>query len=169
MVEIEGQVGVITRIGIRSSTIRTFQGAEVVMPNANFISSKVTNWTLSEAQRRVEIPVGVAYGTPPERVSELMLKAATDHPGVRADPAPAAYFQGFGDSSLNFELMFWILKTSNLMEVKSDVALSVMKLFEQAAIEIPFPQRDLHVRHVHAAEPLPDRSATEGATLGTSA
>ena len=106
-VEVGAVSGIVRRIGLRSSTIRTSQGAEVVIPNSEFISNKFTNWTLSDRQRRIEVPVGVAYGTDPERVMELLLGAARATPKVAAEPAPAVLFVGFGDSALDFEVRVW--------------------------------------------------------------
>ncbi|HEU4383933.1 MAG TPA: mechanosensitive ion channel domain-containing protein, partial [Anaeromyxobacteraceae bacterium] len=100
-------VGQVTRIGVRSSTLRTGPGAEVIVPNGTLISAEVTNWTLSDRLRRIELPVGVAYGTPPERVIELLLGVVRDRPGVLAFPAPEALFQRLGDSALEFVLRFW--------------------------------------------------------------
>ncbi len=149
VVEIQaGVTGTVTRIGIRASTVQTFQGAEIIIPNATFISSNVTNWTLSEAKRRVELPVGVAYGTDPKLVKELLERPAVQHPDVLTYPQPAVFFKEFGDSALNFELQFWVMQESNTVKVKSEVALEVMRLLSEAGIEIPFPQRDLHLRGV---------------------
>ncbi len=149
VVELQAGVsGPVTRIGIRSSTVQTFQGAEVIVPNATFISSNVTNWTLSEAKRRVELPVGIAYGTDPKLVKALLEQPAVQHPDVLTSPAPAVFFKGFGESSLNFELQFWVMQESNTVKVNSEVALEVMRLLSEAGIEIPFPQRDLHLRGV---------------------
>jgi potassium-dependent mechanosensitive channel len=149
VVEIQtGVTGAVTRIGIRSSTVATFQGAEVIIPNATFISSNVTNWTLSEAKRRVELPVGVAYGTDPKLVRGMLERPAVQHPDVLTSPEPAVFFKEFGESALNFELQFWVMQESNVVKVKSEVALEVMRLFADAGIEIPFPQRDLHLRGV---------------------
>ena len=144
VLDVDGATGTVTRIGIRSSTVLTFQGAEVIIPNANFISGqgdqldpvgiKAPRWTL---------PVGVAYGTDPKLVKELLERPANQHPDVLTSPEPAAFFMGFGDSALNFELRFWVMQESNAVKVKSEVALEVMQLFEKAGIEIPFPQRDL--------------------------
>ena len=145
-----GVTGTVTRIGIRSSTVQTFQGAEVIIPNATFISSNVTNWTLSESRRRLDLPVGVAYGTDPKLVKELLERPATQHPDVLTSPGPEAFFMGFGESSLNFELRFWVMQESNTVKVKSEVALEVMCLLDKAGIEIPFPQRDLRLRSVDA-------------------
>jgi len=149
VVEIQaGLTGTVTRIGIRASTVQTFQGAEIIIPNATFISGNVTNWTLSEARRRLDLPVGVAYGTDPKLVKELLERPAIQHPDVLVSPAPAVFFKEFGDSALNFELQFWVMQESNTTKVKSEVALEVMRLLSEAGIEIPFPQRDLHLRGV---------------------
>jgi small-conductance mechanosensitive channel len=150
VLEIDGTTGKVTRIGIRSSTVKTFQGAEVIIPNGNFISGKVINWTLSESLRRVELPVGVAYGSDAKLVSKLLEQAATAHESVLTSPAPAVYFKEFADSSLNFELQFWVMQESNTVKVKSEVALATMELLDHAGIEIPFPQRDLRLRGVDA-------------------
>jgi small-conductance mechanosensitive channel len=150
VLDIDGTTGKVSRIGIRSSTVKTFQGAEVIIPNANFISNKVINWTLSESLRRVELPVGVAYGSDVKLVSKLLEQPATAHESVLTSPAPAVYFKEFGDSSLNFELQFWVMQESNVVKVKSEVALEVMRLLDQAGVEIPFPQRDLRLRSVDA-------------------
>ena len=146
VLEVEGYTGKVTRIGIRSSTLQTFQGAEVIIPNANFISGKVVNWTLTESRRRAEMALGVAYGTDPKVVLKFLLDAANQHESVLTDPAPMAYFVGFGDSALNFELHFWVMQDSNWYRVRSEIAMVVMKWLENAGIEIPFPQRDLHLR-----------------------
>ncbi len=148
VLDVDGTTGKVTRIGIRSSTVRTFQGAEVIIPNGNFISGKVINWTLSESLRRVELPVGVAYGTDPKLVCKLLDQAATTNENVLTSPVPAVFFKEFGDSSLNFELQFWVMQESNANRVKSEVGLTVMELLDNAGIEIPFPQRDLRLRAV---------------------
>ncbi len=145
-----GVTGTVTRIGIRSSTVQTFQGAEVIIPNATFISANVTNWTLSESRRRLDLPVGVAYGSDAKLVKELLERPAVQHPDVLTTPGPEAFFMGFGDSALNFELRFWVMQESNTVKVMSQVALEVMRLLAEAGIEIPFPQRDLRLRSVDA-------------------
>jgi len=150
VLDVDGTTGTVTRIGIRSSTVKTFQGAEVIIPNGNFISGKVINWTLSESLRRVDLPVGVAYGSDVKLVSKLLDQAATAHEDVLTSPPPAVYFKEFADSSLNFEAQFWVMQESNTVKVKSEVALEVMRLLDEAGIEIPFPQRDLRLRAVDA-------------------
>ncbi len=180
-VEVSGVIGTVLRIGVRSSTIQTAQDAEVIVPNSNFISNQVTNWTLSIPRRRVDLPVGVAYGTDPEPVVKLLVEVAASFPGVLREPAPAAFFLGFGDSALNFELRFWS-DHETWFQLKSDVAIGVARALRDARIEVPFPQRDLHLRSIdgearaalHLAPPRPApveddkpiRAARSGRTKG---
>jgi small-conductance mechanosensitive channel len=145
-----GTFGDIRRIGIRSSTVRTFDGAEVIVPNASLISETVTNWTLSDKQRRIKLAVGVAYGTDPQQVLELLGKVAADHEDVLDEPAPAVLFRGFGDSSLDFEIRAWTGDFDRGLGVVSELGVAVNGVLAEAGIEIPFPQRDLHVRSVDA-------------------
>jgi small-conductance mechanosensitive channel len=146
MVEVGGTTGEVRRIGIRSSTIRTFQGAEVIVPNSNLISDRVVNWTFSDRRRRMDIKVGVAYGTDPERVLSLLESVAQGHPDVLEDPAPQALFVGFGESSLDFELRAWTPLFETWVVTQSDLTVRVYRVLGEAGIEIPFPQRDLHLR-----------------------
>jgi len=149
-VEAGGVIGNVKRIGARSSTLQTFQGSEVIVPNSNLLSNQVINWTLSSPWRCVQIPVGVAYGTDPEPVLKRLVEVAESYPGVMRDPQPAAFFLGFGDSALNFELRFWAGQDT-WFQLKSDVTSGVAKALREAGIEIPFPQRDLHVRSIDAS------------------
>ncbi len=149
-VEVNGLIGTVKRIGARASTIATAQGAEVIVPNSSLIQNQVINWTLSSPRRRIEIPVGVAYGTDPETVLRLLVGEAAGHANVMTEPAPAAYFIGFGDSALNFELRFWSESQDSWFQLKSEVTVSVARALAAAGIEVPFPQRDLHLRSVAA-------------------
>jgi len=142
--------GRVSKIGIRSSVVRTFDGSEVIVPNADFISNQVINWTLSDVSRRLIIPVGVAYGSDPHQVLNLLVKVATEHPGILPDPEPYALFQEFGDSSLNFELRAWCDFNDGL-RIKTQLNLAIHDALKEAGIEIPFPQRDLHLRSVDVA------------------
>ena len=146
MVEVGGTTGEVRRIGIRSSTIRTFQGAEVIVPNSNLISDRVVNWTFSDRRRRIELQVGVAYGTDPQRVLLILLAVARAHPDVLDDPAPQALMLGFGDSSLDFELRAWTALFDTYVVTQSELAIALHRALAEAGIEIPFPQRDLHLR-----------------------
>jgi small-conductance mechanosensitive channel len=151
-VDVGGLVGVVRRIGARSSTVVTFQGAEVIVPNSNLLSNQVINWTLSSQWRRVDVPVRVAYGTDPERVIKLLVSVAESYPGVLLERPPMAFFMGFGESSLNFELRFWSAWQDTWVQLQSDVTVAVAKALREAGIEIPFPQRDLHVRSIDTTE-----------------
>jgi small-conductance mechanosensitive channel len=143
------QVGTVTgevkRIGSRSSTVRTGDGAEMIVPNASLVSETVTNWTLSDRSQRFVLTVGVAYGTNPEKVIELLKATAASNPEVLASPGPSALFAGFGASSLDFQLKAWVADGSRLSTVKSDVGLALCAAFAAAGIEIPFPQQDVRI------------------------
>lgn len=160
-VDVGGLVGTVRRIGARSSTVVTFQGAEVIVPNSNLLSNQVINWTLSSQWRRVDVPIRVAYGNDPEAVIKLLVGVAESHPGVLMQRPPAAFFMGFGESSLNFELRFWSGWQDTWFQLQSDVTVAVAKALREAGMEIPFPQRDLHIRSVDrsAAEALTDNGA----------
>ena len=149
-VQFSTMFGKVTRIGVRSSTVRTFDGAEVIVPNANLISNEVTNWTLSDKRRRMEILVGVAYGTNPRKVQELLLNVARAEERLLENPAPSVLFLGFGDSSLDFSLRAWTDDFDDFLTIKSDLTLAVHDAIYAAEIEIPFPQRDLHLRSIDA-------------------
>jgi small-conductance mechanosensitive channel len=140
--------GVVTRIGIRSSTIRTFDGAEVIVPNSNLISNEVTNWTLSDRRRRIQILVGVAYGTDPEKVLTILKDTIKNNPDILDTPEPIFLFREFGESSLNFDVRFWTDSADTWLQLQSNVTVEINNAFNNAGIEIPFPQRDLHLRSV---------------------
>ena len=147
-IDVGGLIGSVRRIGARSSTVVTAQGAEVIVPNSNLLSNQVINWTLSSQWRRVDVPVRVAYGTDPERVIKLLVGVAESNPDVLLARPPKAFFMGFGESSLNFELQFWSAWQDKWFQLQSDVAIAVATALREANIEIPFPQRDLRVRAV---------------------
>ena len=136
--------GKVQQIGIRASIIRSFDGAEIVIPNGDLISKEVINWTRSDQVRRAEVLVGVAYGTDPEAVLEVLLRVAEEHPKARKHPAPQAQMIRFGDSSLDFRLRCWTM-IDEWFEVLSDLHVAVNRELKAAGITIPFPQRDLHV------------------------
>jgi small-conductance mechanosensitive channel len=141
-------LGEVTQIGLRASTIRTLQGAEVIVPNSNLISDAVINWTLSDHRRRFEVDVGVAYGTDPEKVIEILKDVANSNRRVLGYPEPMAWFLGFGDSSLNFQVLSWTGDFQDWRGVRSEVTVAVNRALADAGITIPFPQRDLHVRSI---------------------
>ncbi len=150
-VQVGDLTGDVRHIGIRATVVRTREGSEVIVPNANLVSNEVINWTLSDPRRRIDVPVGVAYGTDPERVIDLLVRAAREHSDVLEQPAPTALFLGFGESSLDFSLHAWTAQSTNYPRVRSEVTLAVNAVIVEAGIEIPFPQRDLHVRSEDSA------------------
>jgi small-conductance mechanosensitive channel len=148
MVEVGTLCGEVRRIGARSSTVRTFDGAEVIVPNANLITEPVVNWTLSDRRRRLDLEVGVAYGTDPETVLALLQGVAEAHPAVLETPAAEALFLEFGDSALNFRLRLWIPRFEEGFTIRSQLTVAINAALRDAEIQIPFPQRDLHLRSV---------------------
>jgi potassium efflux system protein len=148
IIEVGTHTGVVKQIGIRSSTIRTAEGAEVIVPNGNLISNELINWTLTDQQRRAEVLVGAAYGTNPEKVLQILRDCASLHAEVLKDPEPIAVFTAFGASSLDFRLLFWIPDADRRLIIQSEVALLVNDALQKAGIEIPFPQQDLHIKSI---------------------
>lgn len=147
--------GEVRAIGFRASTVRTWQGAEVIVPNSKLISDQVINWTLSDQKRRIELNIGVAYGTDPERVIALLSEVGRSHEKVLNDPPVVAFFMNHGDSSLLFQLRAWVLFDDSV-SVSSELTVALNKRLIAEGIEIPFPQRDLHLRTIapEAAESL---------------
>ena len=146
IVELATVNGTVSRIGMRSSVIRTFEGAEIIVPNSNLVSNQMTNWTRSDRLRRVDVEVGVAYGTDQREVFRVLMEVAKAHPDVIDHPEPNVLLRGFGDSSLDFTLRFWTQRFDGFMRIQSEVTRAVLDALEEADIRIPFPQRDLHVR-----------------------
>lgn len=146
-IEVGTLLGSIKSIGVRSSTVKTYDGSEVIVPNGNLISNEVINWTLSDRKRRRMIPVSVAYGSNPREVITLIYKAAEEHPEVLKNPKPWAIFDGFGESSLNFRIYFWVSYDRG-MTIQSEIAMSIYDALEEASINIPFPQQDLHIKSI---------------------
>ena len=145
VVQVGELIGSVMSIGLRSSSVKSFDGAEVIVPNGNLISNEMINWTLSDSNRRMDIRVGVAYGSDTDAVIKILQDIALEHPLVDKTPPPKAYFTAFGDSSLDFRLLAWTHIDHRLV-VESDLNGSINKALKKAGIEIPFPQRDLHIR-----------------------
>jgi potassium-dependent mechanosensitive channel len=140
--------GTIQKIGLRSTVMVTLDQSEMIVPNGDLVSEKVINWTLSNPTARIILPVGVAYGSSIARVLEILVESAFAHEAVLKEPPPEALFVGFGDSSLDFELRVWVGNIRRRLQVRSSVLADVQRRLTEAAIEIPFPQRDLHLRSV---------------------
>ena len=148
MVEIGNDTGWIKEIGIRSSNMQTFDGAEVIVPNGELISNRVTNWTLSNKRRRIEIVIGVAYKSDPHQVNSLLMKVLEQHSEILKLPEPGIFFTAMGDNSLDFMLNFWISDFVESKRIRSEVLFRIFDILKENGIEIPFPQRDLHLRSV---------------------
>jgi len=130
-------IGRVQRIGIRSTTVRTPEGAEVIVPNASLVAEKVTNWTHAGHRRRVDTQVGVAYGNAPDKVLELLRAVAALQPGIITTPPPVALLLGFGSIALNFELRAWTNRPEQWIEVRSELNVAVYAALQAAGIEIP--------------------------------
>ncbi|NNK58259.1 MAG: mechanosensitive ion channel [Desulfofustis sp.] len=148
MIDVGTQIGEVKELGLRATTVQTFDNAEVVIPNSQLISGNVTNWTLAEKKVRVRVPVGVAYGTDISTVFQILLGCAEANLRVLSSPKPAALFLAFGASSLDFELRAWIPDFDHRVEVLSELNQDIESEFQLAGIEIPFQQTDLHLRSV---------------------
>jgi small-conductance mechanosensitive channel len=140
--EVQGEV---RRIGIRSTTVRAWEGAEVIVPNSMLVADKVTNWTPADPSRRLDIPVNIAYGTAPDQVLKVLDEVAHGHSDVAADPAPQPLFLGFGDSALQFELRVWTRRLDRHVAVRSELGIAVYAALREAGMTIPFPQQDVRV------------------------
>ena len=157
-VETKDTLGDVVRIAARSTWIRTNDNVVMIIPNSDFINNAVTNWTANDPRVRVSLPVGVSYNADPEVVRKILLDAATAHSGVLTEPAPDVIFTDYGDSSLNFQLRVWTETHSHIpLILKSDLYFALFQQFTAAGIEIPYPQRDIHLRTVDV--PLPIQTA----------
>ncbi len=154
-VEVGDTNGDVVRIAARSTWIRTNDNVVMIIPNSEFINSHVTNWTVNDRQVRFPIPLGVSYGSDPEVVRDVLMEVAGRHPDVLATPPPEVIFTGFGDSSLDFELRVWTITRVQWPRIlRSEIYFMIFKAFKEHGIEIPFPQRDLHVKSVSVPIPL---------------
>ena len=144
------QEGDVVEINMRSTTIRTLNNVAVIVPNSEFVSSKLENWSYGDETVRVDVNVGVSYESDLETVIRSLREVAAEHPEVLKNPAPDVLHTGFGDSAWNMRLRIWLEDSQRHLEVHSEINCAIVRKFQQNGIEIPFPQRDLHVR-----SPLP--------------
>jgi len=148
VVEVSGTSGKVREIGMRATTLSTFEGADVVVPNGMLLNEKLINWTLSDMDRRLEVNVGVAYGSDPRRVMDLLMEVSKSTPGVATTPEPAIVFTGFGPSSLDFSIRAWTNTFGEWVNIRSELAIRVHDALRDAGIPIPFPQQDVHLRSI---------------------
>jgi len=165
-IEIDGKWAEIKNIGIRATTVQTFDRADLIIPNADLISNQVTNWTLRNRLARLIIPVGVAYGSDVSLVMETLMECAGSDPKVANFPAPKVLFLSFGDSSLQFELRVIVRDFSDRIEVKSTLHQEIDRRFREAKIEIAFPQRDVHLHRVDESVSLNPSERKNNETVG---
>lgn len=145
--------GWVSRIRVRATTVTDWDRKEIIIPNKQFITDRLINWTLSDPITRVTINVGVAYGSDPAKVSDVLREVGQRHPLVLTEPEPIILFSEFGDSSLNFELRVYVREFLDRLQVRNDLHQAIFEAFKENDITIPFPQRDLHVRYVDQAIP----------------
>jgi potassium-dependent mechanosensitive channel len=144
--------GHVRRISVRSTEIETFDRASVIVPNSDLITNTVKNWTHFNDLGRFTVPVGIAYDGDPDAVRELLLQIAGEHPQVLKEPEPNVFFIAFGDSSLNLELRGFVGNVNQAFGVRSELHFEIFRRFRAAGIEIPYPQRDIHIRTAPAPE-----------------
>ena len=155
-VEVANTAGRVVHIGARSTTILTNDNIMYIVPNSQFISERVVNWTHADPRVRFSLPVGVSYGSDPRLVERLLLEVAAANENVLKDPAPAVAFKQFGDSSLDFELRVWTANMSDRPTAfKSQLYFAIFDTFKRHDVQIPFPQRDLHVKEPVRVELTP--------------
>jgi len=145
-IEVGNLIGVVKHIGIRASNVHTLDGAEIIVPNGNLISNEVINWTLTDKRRRIEILVGIAYGSDPYKVQEVFYKILDTHPEIVKEPRSNVLFNNFGDSSLDFRILFWTDNFDDWIKIRSEVIFKIHDALKEAGITIPFPQRDVHIK-----------------------
>jgi len=143
IVEVGDRIGEVTNISMRSTSIKTFDNIDMVIPNADFITSQVVNWSLQDRQIRGNLTIGVAYGSNAELVRKLLLQVADEHSMVLKDPAPSVWFTDFGDSALMFRLNVWFGDLSDRVSSLTEMRFTIDKLFAEHGINIPFPQQTL--------------------------
>lgn len=143
--------GVVTRIQIRATTVRSFERKELIVPNKSFVTDRILNWGLTDSILRVSMPIGLAYGSDTKRACEILLELARAHPDVLDEPKPTAYFMGYGASTLNFELRVFVPKLDRFASTRHDILQSIGARFAEEDIEIAFNQMDVHLR---SADPL---------------
>jgi small-conductance mechanosensitive channel len=146
VVSVEGESAKVLSIGLRSSVVRNRKGQEVVVPNIMLTSNAITNFSLSDSFVRMDVRVGVSYDADPREVEQILLGVAAEHPEVLKRPNPNVMFMNYGDSSIDFELRAWLDGEMKMPQVRSDLLFAIWYKLKEAQIEIPFPQRDLHLK-----------------------
>lgn len=155
-IEVNNYKGTVERVGARSIVLRTLDRVSIIVPNSSLLADEVVNWTHEGSISRLHLPVGVAYGSNTETLKSTLLQAAASHAEVLRHPAPQVVFKGFGDSSLDFELLIWITEPSHQMFIISDLYFKIEKLLRDRNLEVPFPHRDIQFRNPNLSIGLSD-------------
>jgi len=172
-VEVGSLMGVVERIGARSTKIVTLDKVKIIVPNSRFLENEVINWTHDSPICRLHVPVGVSYSTDPHKVRSVLLDVAKSHPDVLVNPVPQVWFKSFGDSSLNFDLLVWTREPTKQFPLRSDLYYRIEQTLRHHKIEVPFPQRDLNLRSTHIDEflkilkqPASEKTAVQSESSG---
>ena len=162
-IETKATQGDVVKIAARSTWVRTNDNVIIIVPNNEFINNAVTNWTANDPKVRVHVPVGVGYDSDPERIREILLDAAKGHQDVLEDPEPKVVLMGYGDNSVDFELLVWTASRSHSpVGLRSDLYFALFKTFKARGVELPYPQRDLHLRSSDIALPVVPQESEGG-------
>jgi small-conductance mechanosensitive channel len=148
VVEVGTRIGVVIEIGIRSSKISTYDGSTVIIPNGDLIAQHIVNWTHGNRSRRIEVLVGVAYGSEVNMCQDLMEDVLSTNKYIMKDPKPMVLLEKFGNSSVDFRVLFWTNDIGRWIETKSEIMSEIYQKFDEKGVTIPFPQQDLHIRSI---------------------
>lgn len=154
-VDVAGTLGTVMAVNARSTRIETQDNVSILVPNSRFVSESVTNWSHRDPRTRIHVPVGVSYGADVDKVRKVLLEVAEGHAELLKTPAPQVQFLRFGDSSLSFDLLVWINDSRRQFFIRSDLNFAIVAAFRSNGIEIPFPQRDLHIRSAAGLSQVP--------------
>ncbi len=145
-IQVGEHLGVVEEVRTRSIVLKTLDHIAIIVPNSRFLNEEVINWHHGRSMTRIHLPIGVAYGSDVKKVKSALLQAAVEHVEVLRNPSPQVFFTGFGDSSLDFELLIWTSDPSRQAPLKSDLCFRIAEIFKEQQIEIPFPQRDINLK-----------------------
>lgn len=162
IIEVNDVVGKVMEVNLRSCELKTRDDVIIIVPNSRFLGEEVVNWSHDSEQVRFTIEVNVAYGSDIDKVNECLVKAMQAHKHVSSTPKPYTQFAKFGDSSLEFKMYFWSKNTFLIEQVKSDIRIDVYKRLKEHGLEIPFPQRDVHIKTSGAADLLKNADLNKG-------
>jgi potassium efflux system protein len=146
LIEIKGLLGKVESVGVRTTVIRTFNNVEVIVPNTNLVNNELINYTHSDPVIRIDIPVGVSYSSDPFKVRKVLVENLSKIEGILKNPTVDVYFKNFGESSLDFEVTIWIDNPLKEKIIESEARYAIWKILKENNIEIPFPQRDIHIK-----------------------